>query len=74
MCKRKEFMTCSGFVCAGDMACGSTIGPITSGEFGVPTIDIGLPNTLGCIQFAELAGSRDAYGLYKVLTRFTKRR
>jgi aspartyl aminopeptidase len=60
------------FVVRSDMACGSTIGPITSGEIGVPTIDIGLP-TFGMHSIRELAGSRDAYGLYKVLTRFTKR-
>ncbi|NLQ16061.1 M18 family aminopeptidase [Marinomonas sp. M1K-6] len=60
------------FVVRSDMACGSTIGPITSGEIGVPTIDIGLP-TFGMHSIRELAGSRDAYGLYKVLARFTKR-
>ncbi|ETX11285.1 aminopeptidase [Marinomonas ushuaiensis DSM 15871] len=60
------------FVVRSDMACGSTIGPITSGEIGVPTIDIGLP-TFGMHSIRELAGSRDAYGLYKVLARFTQR-
>ncbi|BFM48887.1 M18 family aminopeptidase [Marinomonas sp. THO17] len=60
------------FVVRSDMGCGSTIGPITSGEIGVPTIDIGLP-TFGMHSIRELAGSHDAHGLYKVLTRFTKR-
>jgi len=60
------------FVVRSDMACGSTIGPITSGEIGVPTIDIGLP-TFGMNSIRELAGSQDAFGLYKVLTRFTQR-
>ncbi|MBR7888940.1 M18 family aminopeptidase [Marinomonas sp. A79] len=60
------------FVVRSDMACGSTIGPITSGEIGVPTIDIGLP-TFGMHSIRELAGSHDAYGLYKVLVRFTQR-
>ncbi|MBD5770171.1 M18 family aminopeptidase [Marinomonas colpomeniae] len=60
------------FVVRSDMGCGSTIGPITSGEIGVPTIDIGLP-TFGMHSIRELAGSEDAYGLYKVLARFTQR-
>ncbi|MCV2402380.1 M18 family aminopeptidase [Marinomonas sp. C2222] len=60
------------FVVRSDMACGSTIGPITAGGIGVPTIDIGLP-TFGMHSIRELAGSKDAYGLYKVLTRFTQR-
>ncbi len=60
------------FVVRSDMGCGSTIGPITSGEIGVPTIDIGLP-TFGMHSIRELAGSHDAYGLFKVLARFNQR-
>ena len=60
------------FVVRSDMACGSTIGPITSGEIGVPTIDIGLP-TFAMHSIREMAGSKDAYGLYKVLVRFCQR-
>ncbi|SEG33506.1 aspartyl aminopeptidase [Oceanospirillum linum] len=57
------------FIMRSDLACGSTIGPITSAELGVRTIDVGVP------QFAmhsvrELAGSRDAYMLYRVLKCF----
>ncbi|EAQ67009.1 aminopeptidase, putative [Marinomonas sp. MED121] len=59
------------FVVRSDMACGSTIGPITSGEVGVPTLDIGLP-TFGMHSIRELAGSQDAIGLYRVLNRFLK--
>lgn len=68
----EENYTVQSFVVRSDMACGSTIGPITSGEIGVPTIDIGLP-TFGMHSIRELAGSHDAHGLYKVLARFTKR-
>ncbi|WP_191603012.1 M18 family aminopeptidase [Marinomonas algicola] len=57
------------FVVRSDMACGSTVGPIIAGGIGVPTIDIGLP-TFGMHSIRELAGSEDAYGLAKVLTRF----
>lgn len=57
------------FIMRSDLACGSTIGPITSAELGVRTIDVGVP------QFAmhsvrELAGSRDAFKLYEVLVCF----
>jgi len=59
------------FIMRSDLACGSTIGPITSAELGVRTIDVGVP------QFAmhsvrELAGSQDAYKLYQVLKSFNE--
>lgn len=60
------------FVVRSDMACGSTIGPITSGEIGVATVDIGLP-TFGMHSIRELAGSVDAFNLYKILLRFAQR-
>ncbi len=52
-----------------DMACGSTIGPITAGKIGVSTLDVGVP-TFGMHSIRELAGSKDAYSLYKILSRF----
>jgi len=69
----EEGFEVQSFVVRSDMACGTTIGPITSGEIGVPTLDIGLP-TFGMHSIRELAGSHDAYGLYKVLARFTGRK
>jgi aspartyl aminopeptidase len=57
------------FVVRTDMACGSTIGPITAAELGVATLDIGLP-TFAMHSIRELAGSSDGYGLYKVLQIF----
>jgi len=54
------------FVTRSDMGCGSTIGPITATRIGVETIDIGLP-TYAMHSIRELAGSDDAYALYKIL-------
>lgn len=59
------------FVTRTDMACGSTIGPLTAKEIGVRTLDV------GCPQFAmhsirELAGADDAHHLHKALVAFYK--
>ncbi len=57
------------FVVRSDMACGSTIGPITASGIGVDTIDIGVP-TFAMHSIRELAGSEDAAHLDRALTRF----
>lgn len=57
------------FVVRTDMACGSTIGPITATNIGVKTLDIGVP-TFAMHSIRELAGSQDAWMLNQVLTRF----
>lgn len=55
------------FVTRSDMGCGSTIGPITSTRLGIETIDVGIPQ-LGMHSIRELCGTKDAYGLYRILT------
>jgi len=57
------------FVTRSDMGCGSTIGPITATRLGIDTLDVGLP-TLGMHSIRELAGSKDAHSLYKILVGF----
>lgn len=57
------------FVVRSDMACGSTIGPITAGVLGVTTLDIGVPQW-GMHSIRELAGTRDSFILYQVMKAF----
>jgi aspartyl aminopeptidase len=60
------------FVMRADMACGSTIGPISAGELGVTTLDIGVP-TFAMHSIRELAGSDDAWALQRILAAFFAR-
>lgn len=60
------------FVVRADMGCGSTIGPISAGELGVTTLDIGVP-TFAMHSIRELAGSEDAWQLARVLAAFFAR-
>lgn len=62
-------VTTQNFVVRSDMACGSTIGPITSSEIGVRTIDVGVPQ-FAMHSIRELVGSKDSYALYQVLKAF----
>ncbi len=65
----EEGVPVQAFVVRTDLACGSTIGPITAGAIGVRTLDVGVP-TLGMHSIRELAGAGDARDLCRVLTRF----
>ncbi|PXX99621.1 M18 family aminopeptidase [Halomonas sp. LBP4] len=60
------------FVTRADMACGSTIGPITATELGVPTLDVGVPQW-AMHSIRETAGARDVASLARVLTAFCNR-
>jgi aspartyl aminopeptidase len=64
-----EEVPVQSFVTRSDMACGSTIGPITASHLGIRTVDIGLP-TFAMHSIRELAGSHDLAHLVKVLTAF----
>jgi aspartyl aminopeptidase len=57
------------FVVRSDMACGSTIGPITAARVGIPTVDVGNP-MLSMHSCREMAGSADVAPMIRVLTRF----
>ncbi len=57
------------FVMRSDLACGSTIGPITAANLGIAVIDVGVP-TFAMHSIRELAGVRDANWLYQVLVSF----
>lgn len=57
------------FVVRTDMACGSTIGPLTASLLGVQTLDIGVP-TFAMHSIRELAGSQDTLYLYRALKQF----
>ncbi|TVM08192.1 MAG: M18 family aminopeptidase [Halomonas sp.] len=60
------------FVTRADMGCGSTIGPITATQVGVPTVDVGVPQW-AMHSIRETAGSRDVAYLVQALTVFFNR-
>jgi len=64
-----EDVAVQSFVVRSDMACGSTVGPLTAAALGVKTLDVGVP-TFAMHSIRELAGSQDAFKLTKVLVAF----
>jgi aspartyl aminopeptidase len=57
------------FVSRSDLACGSTIGPITAARVGIRTVDVGNP-MLSMHSCREMAGSADVEPMIEVLTAF----
>jgi len=68
----QEKIPVQSFVVRNDMACGSTIGPITAAALGVKTIDVGIPQ-LAMHSVRELCGIRDPEYLYRILRRHFSR-
>jgi aspartyl aminopeptidase len=66
---RQRDLPVQSFAMRADMACGSTIGPITAGELGCTTLDIGVP-TFAMHSCRELAGADDAWMLEQILADF----
>lgn len=68
LCEKAD-VPVQSFVVRSDMACGSTIGPITASELGVRAIDVGVP-TFAMHSIRELAGRWDAFYLYRALREY----
>ena len=66
-CAKALHVPTQTFVTRSDMGCGSTIGPITSTKIGIETIDVGVPQ-LSMHSIRELCGTKDAHGLFRILT------
>ncbi|MCE0733225.1 M18 family aminopeptidase [Halomonas sp. G15] len=71
LCREAE-VPVQSFVTRADMGCGSTIGPITATELGVPTLDVGVPQW-AMHSIRETAGSEDVAYLTRVLAAFCNR-
>lgn len=69
---READVPVQSFVTRADMGCGSTIGPITATEVGVPTIDVGLPQW-AMHSIRETSGTRDVEYLTRALVQFLNR-
>lgn len=68
LCRRAE-VPVQSFVSRSDMACGTTIGPITAGEIGVKSLDVGIPQ-LAMHSIRETCGAHDPEYLYRALRAF----
>ncbi len=60
------------FVMRSDMACGSTIGPLTAAELGIQTVDVGVAS-FGMHSLRELAGANDVPLLYQAVNKYFSR-
>ncbi len=68
ICQRND-IPFQKFINRTDLACGSTIGPITARQIGVRTLDVGVP-TFAMHSIRELAGADDAFHLFAALGHF----
>ncbi len=65
---READVAVQDFVTRTDLACGSTIGPITAARLGLPTVDVGNP-MLSMHSARELCGSADVAAMIAVMGR-----
>lgn len=65
LCARAEIEP-QRFVTRNDIACGSTIGPITASELGIKTVDVGNP-MLSMHSIREMASTKDVGSMIRVL-------
>lgn len=68
LCEKAD-VPVQSFVIRSDMACGSTIGPITASELGIETLDIGAPQW-AMHSIRETAGTKDCDYLYTALSAY----
>lgn len=68
ICARAE-VPVQSFVARTDMSCGTTIGPITAGEIGAKTLDVGIPQ-FAMHSIRETCGAEDPELLYRALRAF----
>jgi aspartyl aminopeptidase len=66
---RKADVVPQHFVTRSDLGCGSTIGPLTAGQLGLPAVDIGNP-MLSMHSIREMAATADVEKLAKVFAVF----
>jgi len=57
------------FVTRGDIACGSTIGPMTSAHLGIDMVDVGVAQ-LAMHSIRELCGADDVASFVRVLAAY----
>jgi aspartyl aminopeptidase len=67
LCREAE-VPVQDFVMRTDLACGSTIGPITAAQLGMATVDVGNP-MLSMHSVREMCGARDVGMMIAVLAR-----
>ncbi len=68
LCREAE-VPCQRFVNRTDLACGSTIGPISASRLGIRTVDVGNP-MLSMHSIREMGGAEDPEHMSSVMTLF----